>query len=162
MAAYLACLAIALFLGRYLLSGRMHSEYALSPLIVSSAAFALLWGLSHTAAVIASLVSFAVAADLLADYFPCTERIPIGRAAGRRLAEEIHVTDHEVRRKKVCPGIIRGLLRRRISRTTVLKPRDIDVLRRYVKSVEVYVQRPMGPSLFVAYALALALPMVLP
>jgi Flp pilus assembly protein protease CpaA len=163
MAMYLAGLALALFLGRYIFSGPglAHSEYALSPLIVSSASLALLWGFNRTAAILVSLVSFAVAADLMADSMPCTERVPIGKAAGRRLAEEIHVTDHDVRRKKVYIGIIRGLLHRRISRTTVLKPSDVDVLRRYVKSVEVYVRRPMGPSLLVAYVLALALPAVL-
>ena len=163
MAIYLACLALALFLGRYLfnISGLMRSGYALSPLVVSSVALALLWGFNHTVAMLAGLVAFAVAADLLADSFPCTERVPIGKAAGRRLAEEIHVTDREVRRKKVCDGIIRGLLRRHISRTTVLKPCDVDMLRRYVKSVEVYVQRPMGPSLLAAYVLALTLPVVL-
>ena len=63
--------------------------------------------------------------------------------------------------KRSATASYRGLLRRRISRTTVLKPGDIDVLRRYVKSVEVYVQRPMGPSLLVAYVLALTLPVVL-
>ena len=163
MAIFLACLALTLFLGRYLLPGfgPMHSEYALSPLIVSSAALALLWSFNRTAAMLAGLVTFAVAADLLADSFPCTERVPIGRAAGRRLAEEIHITDRDVRRKKVCAGVIRGLLQRRIFRTTVLKPCDVDMLRRYVKSVEVYIQRPMGPSLLAAYVLALALPMVL-
>ena len=164
MAVYLACLAIALFLGRYLLpgSGPMRSEYALSPLIVSSAAMALLWNYNRTAAMLAGLITFAVATDLLADSFPCTERVPIGKAAGRRLAEEIHITDRDVRRKKVHVGIIRSLLNRRISRTTVLKPCDVDMLRGYIKSVEVYIQRPMGPSLLAAYVLALALPMVLP
>ena len=165
MAAYLVCLALALFLGRYIFrthgSGLIHFEYALSPLIVSSAVLALLWGFNHTAAMLASLVAFAIAADLLADSFPCTERVPIGKAVGRRLAEEIHVTDRAVRRKKVCSGIIRGLIQRRISRTTVLKPCDIDLLRIYIKSVEVYVQRPMGPSLLAAYVLAVTLPMVL-
>jgi hypothetical protein len=163
MAIYLACLALALFLGRSLFYGAdlRHFEYALSPLIASSAALALLWGFSRIIAIVVGLATFAVAADLMADSFPCTERVPIGRAEGRRLAEEIHVTDHDVRRKKACVGIIRSLLGRRNSRVTVLKSRDIDVLRRYVKSVEVYVQRPMGPSLLAAYVLALALPAVL-
>jgi Flp pilus assembly protein protease CpaA len=163
MAIYLACLAIALFLGRYLFFGadRNHFQYALSPLIVSSGALALLWGFGHTIAAVGGLVAFAVAADLLADSFPCTERVPIGRAEGRRIAEEIHVTDQAIVRKKICIGIIRGMFRRQNYRTTVLRPCDIDMLRRYVKSVEVFVQRPMGPSLFVAYVLALALPAVL-
>jgi Flp pilus assembly protein protease CpaA len=164
MAIFLACLALTLFLGRYLFfrSGVAHSEYALAPFIMSSAVFALLWGLSSAAAMLFGLLAFAVTADLLADSIPCTERVPISRAAGRRLAEEIHVTDHDIRRQRICVGIIRGLLRRRISRATVLKPGDVEMLRRYVKSVEVYVQRPMGPSLLVAYVLALALPVVLP
>jgi prepilin peptidase CpaA len=162
MAAFLACLALALFLRHYVL-GALSSNpglaaYALLPLLLSLLVLAASWGLSHAVAIFLAVAAFAIAADLVSDAFPYTERVGVGYAAGRRLAEEIHVTDGGVRRAILPASLIRGSFR---AKGAVLGREDVRILRRYVSYVDVYVQRPMGPSLLVAYAIALALPFAL-
>lgn len=160
MADFLACLALALFLRHYILgalgSSPRLAAYALLPLIVSSLVLAAAWGLSRHVAIFMAVATFAVAADLVSDSLPCVERVGIGYAAGRRLAEEIHVTDSGVRRARLSASLIRGSFR---TRSAVLQHEDVEALRRYVSYVDVYVQQPMGPSLLVAYAMALVLPL---
>ncbi len=159
MAAFFACLALALFLRHYLLGALSSSlklaGYALLPLLISLLVLAAMWSLSRYAAIFLAIAAFAIAADLVSDAFPYTESVDIGHAAGRRLAEEIHVTDGGVRRARMPASLIRGAFR---VKGDVLQREDVEALRRYVSHVAVYIQRPMGPSLLIAYAMALLLP----
>jgi Flp pilus assembly protein protease CpaA len=174
LAIYLACLSVALFVRHYIggalsaLAGLKLKTAALAfvPIPCSALVFILTLGQGPVPALALGLIVLALLADLISGTMPYSEKIDLlrGDAAGRTLMERIYLVDGAVVREKIRPGMIFGLIGRlNGSRGRPLVERshgglsceDISVLKRYVDEVEVAIQRPMGPLLAIAFAMAM-------
>lgn len=161
MAAFLACLAFTLFIKHFLL-GALTSDarlaaYGISPFVLSSAVIAILWDHGRLIAAFAGILVFAIAADLISDLYRYTEKVPVGSAIGRRLAEDIYLHSGIIKRRKRHASAIRGWMdpiKGQFMKCQAMGHDEIEKLRIYGDEVEVYLQRPMGPSILIACILA--------
>ncbi|WP_230742301.1 prepilin peptidase [Methanooceanicella nereidis] len=180
MAGFSVCLSIALFTRHFLIEaiyamvrGKLRAIFIASlPVSIFLISFILLSPHGSFIAFIGSFLAIAIISDVMSAYIPYSERIVLDaghpeQACGRVLAEDIYLIGDTMTRKSRPPGFFHAAICHILDRRSELKPLlpcrktgltkdDICMLNKYTDSVEVIIQRPMGPALL--FSLLLSLP----